>query len=54
MQVEESTVTRSQEDPVSSPVKSFQSLYSSQSSEEEVKEMKMIPYVSPLKETGVV
>ena len=54
MQVEESTVTRSQEDPVSSPMKSFQSLYSSQSSAEGVKEMKMISYVSPLKVTGVV
>ena len=52
--MEESPVTRSQEDPVSSPMKSFQSLYSSQSSEEGVKEAKMIPYVSPLKETGVV
>ena len=49
-----SPVTRSHEDPVSSPVKSFESLYSSQSSEEGVKETKMIPYDSPLKETGVV
>ena len=40
MQVEESTVTRPQENPVSSPVRSFQSLYSSQSSEEGVKEIK--------------
>ena len=54
MEVEESTVTRSQEDPVSSPMKRFQSLYSSQSSKEGVKEMKMIPCVSPLKVTGVV
>ena len=45
MEVEESIVTRSQEDPVSSPLKNFQSLYSSQSSEEGVKQMKMIPYV---------
>ena len=51
--VEEFPVTRSQEDLVSSPMKSFQSLYSSQSSEEWVKKVKMIPYVSPLKETGV-
>ena len=52
--MEESPVTRSQEDPVISPMKSFQLLYSSQSSEEGVKEVKMIPYISSLKETGVV
>ena len=52
--VEESPVTRLQEDPVSSPTKSFQSLYSSQSSKEGIKEVKMIPYISPFKETGVV
>ena len=52
--VEESPVIRSEEEPVSYPVKSFQLLYSSQSSEEGVKEVKMIPYVSPFKETVVV
>ena len=52
--VEESLVVRSQADPISSPVKSFQSLYSSQSSEEGKKEAKMIPCVSPLKENWVV
>ena len=52
--VEESPVVRSQEDPISSPVKSFQLLYSSQSSEEGIKQAKMIPFVSPFKETGTV
>ena len=52
--VEESLVNRSQEDCVSSPMKSFQLLHSSQSSEEGIKEVKMIPYISPFKETGVV
>ena len=45
--VEESSVIGSQEGPISSPVGSFQLLYSSQSSEEGLKEVKMIPYVSP-------
>ena len=35
-------------------MKSFQSLYSCKSSEEGVKEVKMISCVSPFKETGVV
>ena len=51
--MEESPVIGSQGDPISSPVRSFQSLYSSQSSEEGIKGTKMIPYISPLKETGV-
>ena len=52
--VEQSPVIRSQEDPISSPAKCFQSLYSSQGSKEGMKEAKMIPYIPPLKETGVV
>ena len=47
-------VIRSWQDPISSPVKSFQLLYSSQSSEKGMKEAEMIPCVSPLKETRVV
>ena len=35
-----------QEDPISSPMRSFQLLYSSQSSEEGIREAQMIPYVS--------
>ena len=42
------------EDSISSPLGSFQSLHSSQSSEEGMKGTKMIPYVSPLKETRVL
>ena len=52
--MEESPVIGSQEDPISSPVGSFQSLCSSQSSEEGMKGTKMVPYVPPLKETGVI
>ena len=52
--VEESPVIGSEEDPIGSPVRSFQLLYSSQSSEEGIKGMKMIPYISSLKETGVI
>ena len=51
---EESLVIRSQEDPISSPMRSLQLLYSSQSSEEGIKEAKMIPQISPFKETGAV
>ena len=50
--VEESPVIGSQEDPISSPVKSFQLLHSSQSTEEGIKGMKMISYISPLKKLG--
>ena len=42
------------EDSISFPLGSFQSLYSSQSSEEGMKGTKMIPYVPPLKETRVL
>ena len=52
--MEVSPVIGSQEDPISSPIGSFQSLYSSQSSEEGMKGTKMISYVPPLKETGVI
>ena len=52
--MEESPVIGSQEDPISSPVGSFKSLYSSQSSEEGMKGTKMIPYVHPLKEIWVI
>ena len=41
------------ENPISSPLGSFQSLHSSQRSEEGMKGTKMIPYVPPLKETRV-
>ena len=51
--MEEPPVIRLQGDPINSPLKSFQLLYSSQSSEEGIKEVKMIPIVSPLQETGV-
>ena len=43
-----------QEDPISSPMRSFQSLYSSQSSEEGIWEAQMIPYVSPPQMTMTV
>ena len=36
-----------QEDPISSPMRSFQSLYSSHSSEEGLKEAQIIPSVYP-------
>ena len=52
--VEGSPVIKLQEDPISSTVKSFQLLCSNQSSEEGMKEVKMIPCVSPLEESGVV
>ena len=42
------------EDPISSPLGSFQSLHSSQSSEERMKGTKMIPYVPPSKEIRVL
>ena len=41
-------------DPISSPFGSFQSLHSSQNSEEGMKGTKMVPYVPPLKETRVL
>ena len=43
-----------QEDPISSPMRSFQSLYSSQSSEEGIRGAQMIPYVSPPQMTVTV
>ena len=43
-----------QEDPISSPMRSFQLLYSSQSSEEGIKEAQMIPYVSPPQTTMTI
>ena len=52
--VEESPVIGSQEDPISFPVRHFQSLYSSQCSEEGIKGRKMITYISSFKETGVI
>ena len=52
--VEESPVISPQEDPISSPVRSFQSLYSSQSSEEGMKEDQLIPYVSPPQTTATI
>ena len=42
------------EDPISSPLGSFQLMYSSQSSEEGMKGTRMIPYVPLLKETRVL
>ena len=44
--VEESPIIKPQEEPISSPVRSFQALYSSQGSEKGMKEAQMIPYVS--------
>ena len=52
--VEESPMTESQKDLVSSPAKRFQSLYSSKNSEEGIKEAKMVPYVSPPKTTETI
>ena len=52
--VEESPVFKSQEDPISSPVRSFQSLYSSQSSWEGRKEARMIPYTFPPQTTAII
>ena len=52
--VEESPMTESQEDLVSSHMESYQSLPSSQSSEEGIREAKMIPYVSPPKTTETI
>ena len=43
-----------QEDSISSPMQSFQSLYSSQSSEEGIKEPQMNPYVSPPQTTVTI
>ena len=43
-----------QEDPISSSMRGFQSLYSSQSSEEGIKEAQMIPYVSPPQTTVTI
>ena len=51
---EESLVIASQEDPISSPLGSFQSLCSGQSSEEGMKGTKRIPYVPPLQESRVL
>ena len=45
-------VIGSQEDPISSPLRSLQSLCSSQSSEEGMKGTRMIPYVPALKKLG--
>ena len=42
------------EDPISSPLGSFQLLHSSQSSEEGMKGTKMISYVPPVKETRML
>ena len=42
------------EDAISPPLGSFQSLHSSQSSEEGMERTKMIPYVPPLNETRVL
>ena len=42
------------EDSISSPLGSFQSLHSSQSSEERMKGKKVIPYIPPLQETRVL
>ena len=52
--VEGYPVIRLQEEPISSPVKSFQLVESSQGGEEGMKEAKMIPCISPSKETRVV
>ena len=52
--VEESLVIRPQEDPFSSPVRSFQLLYSSQSNKEGMKKIQMIPYVSPPQTTALM
>ena len=52
--MEESPVTGSQEDPISSPLGSFQSLCSSQNSEEGMKGTKLIPFAHPLQKTRVL
>ena len=52
--MEESPVIGSQGDPISFPLGSFQSLCSSQGSEEGMKGTKLITYVPPLQETRVL